>query len=55
MNYGIILNVLGSILKIESLFMLPSLFISMYTGGMIEILFTYHSFNSYSRFLLKIK
>ena len=32
MNYGIVLKVLGSILTLESLFMLPSLFIALYTG-----------------------
>lgn len=31
MNYGIVLKVLGSILMVESIFMLPSLFISIYT------------------------
>ncbi|MFA7533653.1 MAG: TrkH family potassium uptake protein, partial [Tissierellaceae bacterium] len=31
MNYGIVLKVLGSILMVESIFMLPSLVISIYT------------------------
>lgn len=30
MNYGIVLKILGNILTVESLFMLPSLFISLY-------------------------
>lgn len=32
MNYGIVLNVLGSILVLEAMFMVPSLAISMYTN-----------------------
>lgn len=32
MNYGIVLKVLGNILVVESLFMMPSLFISLYMG-----------------------
>ncbi len=37
MNYGIVLKVLGSILGIESILMLPSLFISINTGGTDKI------------------
>lgn len=33
MNYGIVLKVLGSILIIESLLMMPSYFIALYTNG----------------------
>lgn len=33
MNYGIVVKILGNILVFESLFMLPALFISLYTRG----------------------
>ena len=33
MNYGIVLRVLGDILLVESLLMMPSLLIALYTGG----------------------
>lgn len=33
MNYGIVLRVLGDILIVESLLMIPSLLIALYTGG----------------------
>ncbi len=33
MNYGIVLRVLGDILLVESLLMIPSLLIALYTGG----------------------
>lgn len=39
MNYGIVIKVLGSILAIESILMLPSLFISINTGGIDTIPF----------------
>ncbi|WP_313756847.1 TrkH family potassium uptake protein [Tissierella sp.] len=32
MNYGIVLNVLGNILRVEAMLMMPSLFISLYTN-----------------------
>lgn len=39
MNYGIVLKVLGSILILESIFMMPSLFISLYTDQSDKLAF----------------
>lgn len=39
MNYGIVLKVLGSILAVESILMIPSLFIAINTGGTDKIPF----------------
>lgn len=39
MNYGIVLKVLGSILKLEAVFMLPSLMIAWYTNQVDQLAF----------------